>query len=202
METTSAKAAKLNVKDLINVGLFTAIYFILFMVATATSYIPIMLFAFTAVSAVLAGIPIILFFSRIKKVGMVTIMCILLGIIVFLMGYGPVALVLAVLCGLVADLILRWGHWQSWRHMLAAYLVFSLWPVSTLVPIVMMGDAYLEGFRQAMGDAYVNEALSVMHAISGWLIPAMAVLTLVAALAGAYLGKAVFKKHFARAGIA
>lgn len=40
MDTANAKVAKLNVKDLINVGLFTAIYFVLFMVATATSYIP------------------------------------------------------------------------------------------------------------------------------------------------------------------
>lgn len=193
---------KLNIKDLINVGLFTAVYFVIFLISTATSYVPIMIFAFSILSAFLAGIPMVLFFTRVKKFGMVTIMCALLAVIIFIMGYGPIGAGITLLCGVLTDLILKIGSWQSWKSILAAYIVFSLWAVGTLIPIVIMGDAYFEGFRDAMGDAYVNDALQVMHAVSGWLIPAVGALTAVAAVAGAFLGRAVLKKHFKRAGIA
>lgn len=202
MNTKTKPAARLEVKDLINVGIFTAIYFVIFMLATATGYIPVMSFAFTVVAALLAGIPMVLFFSRVKKFGMVTIMSVLLGLIVFVMGYGPIALGVAVGCGLLADLLLKAGGWKSWKYMLGAYVVLSLWPVGTLLPIVMMGSAYFEGFRAAMGDTYVDESIAILQMISGWLIPVCVLLTAVAAVMGAYLGKAVLKKHFVRAGIA
>lgn len=202
MKTTDQYEKRLTVKDLINIGVFTAVYFIIFMIATMTSYIPIMIFAFTVVAAVLAGIPMILFLSRVKKFGMVTIMSVLLGIIVLVMGYGIPGLGIAVACGVISDLLLVAGKWKSWKSMLGAYVVISLWPVGTLIPILMMGTAYFEGFRASMGDAYVSGAIGIFTAVSGWLIPAVIAATVIAAIVGAYLGKAVLKKHFVRAGIA
>lgn len=201
MKATVISEKGLNVKDLINVGIFTAVYFIIFMIATMTSYVPIMLFAFTVVSAVLAGIPMILFLSRVKKFGMVTIMSVLLGIIVLVMGSGVPGFTVAVACGVVADLLLMAGKWKSWKGMLSAYVVVSLWPVGTIITILMMGTAYFEGFRETMGDAYVAGAIEIFNTVSGWLIPAIVVATAIAAILGAYLGKAVLKKHFVRAGI-
>lgn len=202
MNQKGKEASRLDVKDLINIGIFTAVYFIIFTLSAATSYIPVMLFAFTIVAAILSGIPIILFLTRVKKFGMVTIMCTLLGIIVLVMGNGPVSLVVAVICGLLADIILKSGDWKSWKCMLASYVSLSLWPVGTLIPIVMMGNAYFEGFRESMGDVYVTESIVVFESIAAWLIPGIIVLTAIAAIIGAYLGRAVLKKHFIRAGIA
>lgn len=202
MKKETESTAKLNIKDLINIGIFTAVYFIIFMIATATAYIPVMVFIFTVVSAVLAGIPLVLFLSRVKKFGMVTIMCTLLGIIVLLMGYGPIGFGIAIACGLAADLILKMGKWKSWGGILGAYVIMSLWPVGTLIPILMSGAAYFEGFRETMGSVYVAETTKMFHFMAGWLIPGITVLTAIAAVIGAYLGKAVLKKHFIRAGIA
>lgn len=202
MDRTTKNSSKLDVRDLINVGIFTVVYFIIFMISAATSYIPIMVFAFTVVAAILAGIPMILFLTRTKKFGMVTIMCILLGIIVFVMGYGPFGLAVAVACGLIADFILKAGGWKSWKNMLAAYIVVSLWPVGTLVPIVIMGTAYFESFSESMGESYVTETTAIFESVAGWLIPGIIVLTAIASVIGAYLGREVLKKHFVRAGIA
>lgn len=201
MKETITSEKTLNVKDLINIGIFTAVYFVIFMISTMTSYIPIMIFAFPVVSTILAGIPMILFLSRSKKFGMVSIMSVLLGVIVLVMGYGIPGLGIAVACGVLADLLLMVGKWKSWKSMLGAYVVISLWPVGTIIPILMMGTAYFEGFRESMGDAYVAGAIEIFHAVSGWLMPAIVVATAVAAVVGAYLGKAVLKKHFVRAGI-
>ncbi|MFT3985889.1 MAG: MptD family putative ECF transporter S component [Lachnospiraceae bacterium] len=192
---------RLNIKDLINVGIFTAVYFIIFMVSTMTSYIPVMLFAFTVVAAVLAGIPIVLFLSRVKKFGMVTIMCVLLGMIVLVMGYGIPGLGIAAVCGVVSDLLLMAGKWKSWKGMLGAYIVMSLWPMGTLIPIFIMGNAYFEGFRESLGDVYVQSAIDIFNRISGGLILTIPASTMIAAVGGAYLGRAVLKKHFVRAGI-
>lgn len=201
MTQKGKEASRLDVKDLINIGIFTAVYFIIFSLSAATSYIPVMLFAFTTVSAILAGIPIILFLTRVKKFGMVTIMCTILGIIVLVMGSGPISLIFAVICGLLADVLLKAGRWKSWKCMLASYVSLSLWPVGTLITIVKMGNAYFEGFRESMGDVYVTESIAVFEAVAGWLIPGIIVLTAAAAVIGAYLGRAVLKKHFMRAGI-
>lgn len=202
MQNTSEISNKLNVKDLISVGLFTAIYFIIFILSTATTVVPIMSFGFCALCALIAGIPMILFFSRIKKYGMVTIMSVLMAIIIFVMGYGPIGAGITLVCGIIADIILKAGKWQSWKHMLSAYSVFSLWGVGTLIPIVMMGNTYFERYRAAMGDDYVEEASAVLNSISSMLVPVVAVLTIICAIIGAYIGKAVLKKHFERAGIA
>lgn len=201
MKTTFQDERRLNVKDLINVGIFTAVYFIIFMISTMTSYVPVMLFAFTVVAAVLAGIPMILFLSRAKKFGMVSIMSVLLGIIVLVMGYGIPGFGIAAACGIFADLLLMAGKWKSWKGTLGAYIVMSLWPMGTLIPIFIMGNAYFEGFRESLGDAYVQSAIEIFNRISGWLIPVILAATIIAAIGGAYLGKAVLKKHFVRAGI-
>ena len=193
---------KLNVKDLVNVGIFTAIYFILFFISTFTSYIPIFVFVFTTITAIIAGIPVILFLTRVKKFGMITIMCAICGILCFVMGNGPLSIVFAVICGLVADFIWKAGKYTSWKHMLLSYVVISLWPVGTLFNIVMLGDAYFENFRGSLGDAYADQALAIFHSISGLLLPGIIVVTAIAAVIGAYIGKAVLKKHFVRAGIA
>lgn len=129
-------------------------------------------------------------------------MSIILGLIMFVMGYGPVALGVAAGCGLLADFLLKAGKWKSWKCMLGSYVILSIWPIGTLFPIVAMGSAYFEGFRAAMGDAYADESIHLMNMISGWLIPASVLCTAIAALLGAYLGKGVLRKHFERAGIA
>lgn len=201
MTATVKKDKAINLKDLINIGIFTAVYFVIFMISTMTSYIPIMIFAFTIVSAILAGIPMILFLSRVKKFGMVSIMSILLGIIIFVMGYGIWGLGVAVTCGVLADILLMAGKWKTWKGMLFAYVVISLWPIGAIIPIMIMGTSYFEGFRKAMGDAYVEGAVEIFNAVSGWLLPVIVVTTAIAAVLGAFLGKAVLKKHFVRAGI-
>ena len=196
------KSKMLSVKDLVNVGIFTAIYFIIFFISTFTSYIPIFVFIFTTITAILAGIPIVLFLTRVKKFGMCTIMCLILGIICFVMGNGVFSIVVATVCGLLCDLILMKGQYKSWKSILWGYVVMSLWPVGTLIRIVVMGNAYFEGFRASLGDAYADQTIAIYEKISWGLVPGIIVITAVAAIIGAYLGKVVLKKHFVRAGIA
>ena len=92
---------------------------------------------------------------------MVTIMGALLGLISFLMGYGPIGLCFGIVCGLIADLILRAGGYKSLKCSVASHCVFSLWVIGTMLPMWILGQAYFEPYRASQGDAFVNESLGV-----------------------------------------
>ena len=190
---------RIGIKDLVNVGIFTAIYFVMFFISGMTGLIPVMTIFYPVLLAVLGGIPCILFFTKTDKFGLITIMGILLGLITFIMGYGPYAIGTGVVCGLVADFVMRAGQYKSWKHMLTGYCVFSEWAVGSQLIMFIFKDAYLAGYIETQGQDY-TDAVSVL--LKDYMIPVVIVAVAVGALIGAYLGKATLKKHFKRAGIA
>lgn len=189
---------KLDVKDLINVGIFTAIYYILLVVAGFLGYIPIFSVLFPLVVALLCGIPFVLFLTRTKTFGMITIMGVLLGILTFAFGQGWYSIVTGFLCGLLADLICKAGEYKNWRYMVVCFCMFSQWVIGSMLPMWIMKDSYFEMIREMQGAAFAESLESL---ITGWMLILLIVLTAAAAVIGAYLGKAVLKKHFVRAGI-
>lgn len=63
------KNEKLKGKDLINVGIFSAIYFVIVMAIAMTGFIPVMLPLLAVFVPVLGGIPFMLFLTKVKKPG-------------------------------------------------------------------------------------------------------------------------------------
>lgn len=189
---------KLEVKDLVNVGVFTAVYFIVFFIAASTGMIPIMAVFFPVLSALLAGIPMILFFTRINKFGCVLLLCLLSGLINFGMGYGFQSLIGAFLCGLLADLIMSAGKYKSWVHMIIGYVVFSEWTVFTMLPMWLKKDEYFVMVRELAGNEFADEASAL---ITNSMLVVVIVAIIIGAIAGAYIGKKVLVKHFKKAGI-
>lgn len=189
---------KINTKDLINVGIFSAIYFVMFFISGMTGFIPIFTILFPTVLGILGGIPFILFLTKTNKFGMITIMGIIMGILTFVMGQGWYAIITGLLCGLIADFIMKAGKYKSWKHMLSSYCVFSIWVFGSMLPMWIMRDAYFERIRSSQGDAYTDAVLSLL---SNWIIPVIFIAIVIAAIIGAYIGKAALKKHFKRAGI-
>ena len=59
---------RLQGKDLINIGIFTAIYFIVIFAAASIGFIPIFIPLISVIVPLVGGIPMMLFFSKIKKV--------------------------------------------------------------------------------------------------------------------------------------
>ena len=77
---------RLQGKDLINIGIFTAIYFIVIFAAASIGFIPIFIPLISVIVPLVGGIPMMLFFSKIKKFGMLTITGIIGGIFFYLLG--------------------------------------------------------------------------------------------------------------------
>ena len=100
----------LNGKDLLNVGIFTAVYFVLnLLVAAVLGMIPAVYMLVPFVSSFLLGIPMMLYFMKIKKFGMVLITYIVYGVLLTLAGVGIYSLILGIVFALIAGTVFTWG---------------------------------------------------------------------------------------------
>lgn len=191
---------KLSVKDLINVGLFSVIYFIMFTISGILGYIPICVVILPLIAGILGGIPFVLFTIKEQKFGAVTLMGVIAGLFTFLVGQTWLSVVFGLVFGLLADLIMRSGQYKSWTKNMLGYSVFTLWTVGTMLPMWIMRETFFAGYRENGGtDAYIN---AVMKLTPNYMILVVIVLALVGGILGACLGKSVLKKHFEKAGIA
>ncbi|WDV47402.1 MptD family putative ECF transporter S component [Clostridiaceae bacterium M8S5] len=193
------KNNKLNSKDLINIGIYTAIYLAIFFVVGMMAAVPILYPVSLFVIPILTGIPFMLFLTKVKKRGMVLIMGLILGLFWFSIGYTWTPIASYLLSGLLAELILRVGNYEKFSSMLLGFATFSLGAIGCTLPMWIMADTYMEHIREGMGDQYVEQLGIYMPA---WMGVAGLGIIFVGALIGGVLGKKMLKKHFRRAGIA
>lgn len=190
---------KLQAKDLINIGLFTVLYVVLgCCVAIPIGFVPIFLPILGALWTLITGIPFMLFAVRVKKFGMVTIMAILAGILMGLTGMGFWGVPMGVVFGLLGDLIMKSGNYASVKKTILGYGVFSLWMIGTYIPMYFMVEQSRADFAAGFGEEYADKVMSVMPM---WSIVLVIAGIFLCALLGGLIGKALLKKHFAKAGI-
>lgn len=190
---------KLQAKDLINIGLFTVLYFVLgCCVAIPIGFVPIFLPILGALWTLITGIPFMLFAVRVKKFGMVTIMAVLSGLLMGLTGMGFWGILTGAVFGLLGDLIMKSGSYQSAKKTILGYGVFSLWMVGTYIPMYFMVEQSRADFAKSFGDEYADKVMSVMPM---WSIVLVIAAIFLFALLGGLIGKSILKKHFAKAGI-
>ena len=68
-----------------------------------------------------------------------------------------------------------------------------------MLPMWIMRDTFFEAYRSSGGtDEYIN---AVMNLTANWMLPVVILLGIVGGVIGAYLGRAILKKHFVKAGI-
>lgn len=190
---------RLNVKDLITVGIFSVIMIVLIFMFGMLGFIPIVMIMLPIISALVSGIPYMLFLTRVSKFGMVTLMGLILGIVMFLSGHTWIPIVVFTLCALIADCILKMGNYSSVKHAIISHGFFILGIMGNMLPFFILRDSFAESMRASMGNDYVNFVLPFLQ--TDFLI-ILIVLTFVCGLISAYVGKLLLKKHFERAGIA
>ena len=193
------KNNKLQAKDLINVGLFTVLYFIIgCCVAIPIGFVPIFLPILGALWTLLTGIPFMLFATRVKKFGMVTLMAVLSGLLMGLTGMGFWGVPMGLVFGVLGDLVMKSSEYTSVKKTILGYAVFSLWMVETYIPMYFMVEQSYADFAASFGDEYAAKVMSVMPM---WSIILVIAGIFVFAVLGGLLGKAILKKHFVKAGI-
>ena len=201
--TAPSAAAKtgdrLGGKDLINIGIFTAIYFVVVFAVACLGFIPVLMAAICGIIPLIAGIPYMLFLTRARKFGMITILGLLTGIIMFITGMGYFSIATGLICGLAADLIWKSGGYASASRAVLSHGVFSCWIIGNFLPFLITADTYLPTVRAQYGDAYVDELMTYLQPE---MYPVLLIACFVTGIIGGFIGRAILKKHFERAGIA
>lgn len=190
---------KLNGKDFINIGIFTAIYFVVVFAVACLGFIPILMAAICGIIPLIAGIPYMLFLTRARKFGMITILGLLTGIIMFITGMGYFSIATGLICGLLADLIWKSGNYSSSSRAILSHGVFSCWIIGNFLPFLLTADTYLPTVRSQYGDAYVEELMTYLQPE---LYPVLLIACFVTGIIGGFIGRAILNKHFKRVGIA
>ena len=95
---------KLQGKDLINIGIFTVDLLYRHFRSGVYRFYPDLIPLISVIVPLVGGIPMMLFFSKIKKFGMLTICGVLLGIIMLLTGMGWWCIPTGLIFGLISDL--------------------------------------------------------------------------------------------------
>lgn len=197
LNTNGAKQG-LKPKDLISVGIFSAIYIIIVMGAAMLGYIPIFIPLLAVICPIVGGIPYMLYMTKVHCFGMVTIMGAIMGILMGLGGMGTYTLITGPLFGLLADLVLKSGDYRDPKKAIISHGVFSMWLIGNYIPIVVNRASYFEGLVQGYGQAYAE---TLMGYIPDWSLIVLLIGAFVSGIIGALIGKAIFRKHFERAGI-
>ena len=182
---------KLQAKDLINLGLFTVLYFVIgCCVAIPIGFVPIFLPVLGSLWSLITGIPFMLFLTRVKKFGMVTIMGVLSGLLMGLTGMGFWGVPVGLIFGLLGDLILKSGDYKSAKKSILGYAVFSLWMVGTYIPMYFMVEDSWASFAASFGEEYADRVMAVMPM---WSIILVVAGIFVFAILGGLLGKTLLK---------
>lgn len=191
--STSKTGERFTGKGLINVGIFTAIYFVVVFAVACLGFIPILMAAICGIIPLIAGIPYMLFLTRARKFGMITILGLLTGIIMFVAGMGYFSIATGLIFGLIADLIWKSGGYASASRAVLSHGVFSCWIIGNFLPFLITADTYLPTVRAQYGDAYVNELMTYLQPE---MYPVLLVACFVAGIIGGFIGCAILKKHF------
>ena len=192
------KNNRLTGKDLVTVGIYTALYFFLGMAAGCLGFFPIFIPLFAVIGPVLGGIPFMLFVSKVKKFGMITLLSSINGICISLAGMGPYVAVTGIIFGFLSDLVIKSGEYKSVKKTLLGFCVFSLWGTGTYMPFYIGREAQFAALASGFGEEYAR-ALETFMPLA--LAPVLLIAFPIAGIAGGFLGKAVCKKHFERSGI-
>lgn len=189
---------KLKVKDLVSIGVFGVIYFVLLFGIGMMGIIPILFLIYPTVLGIIAGTVVMLFMTKVQKPWALFIFGMISPLVMFAGGHTYVVVVLSLIVMIIAELIRKIGNYNSFKYNMLSYAVFSIWICSSMMQMLLVKEKYLEMSIEMMGKDYVDAMENLIT------YPHMALVALGAFLGGiigAYIGKALLKKHFEKAGI-
>lgn len=193
---------RLTIPDLISIGVFTALYFVLVAIATfATGAIlpGLSYVLLPAASALISGCVYMLMVAKVQKFGGITVMGVVMGLFFFTSGHFILSFAANIVCGILADLIAMSSKYKKKITLLISYIVFSYGLTGPVLPMWFMKDRYVENLVARGKDAaYID---GVFEYINMGTFGICLLLILVCAVVGGLFGQKMIRKHFVKAGI-
>ena len=191
---------KLNGKDLINVGIFTAIYLVVYIaVSCAMGIVPITALFMNLVSSAVLGIPMMIYMSKINKFGMLTLTYLIGGLAMILFGVGCFALPGGVIAALIGEYIIASENYRDIKKNILAYAVCCVGSNANVLYWVIGSERFLKEHGEAVGQEYMDTVLG--YFARGWVMPLIMLSSFAGGIIGGYIGSKAVKKHFERSGL-
>lgn len=190
-----------SARDLLNIAIFAVIYFVVIFAVSMLGILgPVVMLVTLPLAVIVAGIPYMLFLTRVKRPGLVTLFGVLTALFFLMVGQPWQSTMLTIVVSALADVVLTSGKFRSKWAAIWAYTVFTLWFIGPWIPLFINREEYFESpGMQAMGEEYVA-AFAAVVTTPAVVISLVAVV--VCGVIGGLLGSAMLRKHFVKAGLA
>ena len=190
---------KMNVKDLIYIGVFTILVFIFTFIGGMIGFIPILMPMVPFVGGILSGPVNMLFAAKIKKPGMLFLEQMIIALIFVAMGHGPWMLITSLVGGLLGEMILKRGNYMSVKYARLAFVATAFSGIGNWIPIFFAREKYMEQMIQmGYGHDYADKMMSVLPT---WSLAVIVLLGMIGIYLGCTLGILLLRKHFVKAGL-
>ena len=150
---------KLKGKDLITIGIFSAIYFVInFIFMLMGGIHPVLWMLMPGFIAVFAGIPFMLMVAKVQKPGAVFLMGLITALIYFATGQFTLVILVAMASTCILSEIVRGiTKYNSFKGNSIAYVIYSLGMVGSPLPIWLFKKDFLAQIaEQGMPLDYVS----------------------------------------------
>lgn len=197
------KPGALSVSDLVTVGIYAALYFLVTAVVTFACSILIPVVGnllLPAGVALVAGSIYYLLIAKVPRFGAVTAVGLVMGAFFFFSGHFILSFATCIVCGVGADLFARAGSYVDRRLNLLAYVVFSFGVTGPILPLWLMRDQYVAALvARGKDSAYIDK---VFAGVNGTMAVVVVLAVIVCAVVGGIFGRSLVERHFKKANLA
>ena len=197
------KKGKLDTRDLITIGIFTAIYIVIYLVVglggIMFGLVGIILTG--AIISIVNGTVLILLALKVQKFGVFLITGIIFSLVQMLMGTWW-AIIGYTVGGLIADKIASKSQYNNKRDLALAYCIFQ-WLYAFVIYFVYyaLTDWVTQYFFQLGFFPTFQDALNMYAMFNIESLPLLIIANVIGPIIGAYIGIKINKKHFEKAGM-
>nr|WP_295294168.1 MptD family putative ECF transporter S component [uncultured Blautia sp.] len=198
MQTINKKG--LNVKDLVTVGIFSALFLVFALVGGIFfAPNPVLTFYMPMGSALLCGPVYLLMLAKVQKRWAVTILGAILCIIWFITGMHWAMALGYLIMGIIADLVAGTGGYESKKINSLSYILISLGGTASY--LVFFADP--DGWAKTMlGNGTEQSYIDTMRSTgTTWIMVIMLAGTILAAAISAFIGCKMLRRQFEKVGI-
>ena len=192
---------KLKVKDLVNIGIFSALYMVISMIVMIPVGIaPILWLLWPGIAGLFGGAFFTLLMTKVSKSGSAFILAIITGLLYFATGECTwVIIVTFAVAGLLAEIIRKVLGYKAFKGIVIDWGVTAFGFIGSPLPMWLFQDAYMKSIEEmGMGKEYVE---SLQSMISAGSFVGMLVVAFIGGVIGTLIGRLLLKKHFEKAGI-
>ncbi len=190
---------KLKIKDLVTIGIFAVIYILVMFLVGMIGLLPILVLSTPCILGILAGTLIMLFMAKVPKPWVLFIFGMIPPVVMLAVGHTYILPLTALVFIGLAEFFFRKGGFKSFKYNAVAYGFFSCWISGSIIQMLLVREKY-EAINVNAGVS--PEYFDSLEKFISW--PSMALIIIggfADGIIGAYIGRAMLKKHFEKAGI-